>query len=280
MQLDTSLRTDSIGQILIRNNKLTDQQAIEIINRQKDLNKRFGDIAIELGYVTAQDIENVLLSQFDLSYTNSDVDLINQSFYTLQDPYSEKSESIRVLREEINQYRQKKSLSLFFASSEFDGNTEVLLANVAISFAQSGIRTLLVDMNLRNSSLHQLFNIDNKYGTADILAERTNLECIHSLRFVRGLDFISCGTSVPNPSELLSKLSFDDFMVAMQSRYEIILINSPAINDFADAQIIADKSKNGIFVVTKNHTKEKEIDISMSKLTPTGVQIIGAVYVE
>ena len=122
------------------------------------------------------------------------------------------------------------------SSNPSDGKS-LTAANVAISFAMLGKKTLLIDADMRKPSQRRLWRINPTTGLCDFLAKIQDL----SIYDVEGnpLSIVCTGTIPPNPSELLSSESMKNFVEECSKLYEYIIIDTPPINTVADAQIVS-----------------------------------------
>ena len=127
-----------------------------------------------------------------------------------------------------------------------------LCANLAIAWAQAGRRTLLIDADLRGPRQHQVFGIDDGRGLSSLLAGRSGLEAIARVDDVPGLCVLPAGPLPPNPLELVDGPVFRDLMGELSSRFDQIVVDTPASAYGADALAIADRC-TATLVVARRH---------------------------
>lgn len=124
-------------------------------------------------------------------------------------------------------------------------------ANIAISYAMLGKKTLLIDADLRKPTQRRLWKLDVSSGLCDFIA------CIWKLELVKvkelPLWIIGAGTIPPNPSELLSSDRMKTFVAEIATRYDYVIIDTPPINTVADAQILS-AFVDGVLIVAKSGT--------------------------
>ena len=141
-----------------------------------------------------------------------------------------------------------KVISLLSAGAGEGKSTTTL--NIAITFAQLGGKVLLVDADLRRSSIHKKLKLDNKDGLSNVLVGFSELEtAVHSIN--DSLDVLTGGPLPPNPSELLGSKHFTEFVEKCREKYDYIFIDTPPINVVADALVIA-PSTDGIVLVIRD----------------------------
>jgi len=120
-----------------------------------------------------------------------------------------------------------------------DGKT-TLVSNLAIAMAQAGQNTLIIDADFRKPMQHNVFEINHDAcGLISVLAGAIKLqEAIQSTK-IKGLDILSRGPDVPNPSEILNSNSFAKVLKLLSNKYDRIIIDSPPVTPVTDAQILA-----------------------------------------
>lgn len=122
-------------------------------------------------------------------------------------------------------------------------------ANIAISYAMLGKKTLLIDADLRKPTQKRLWKLDMPTGICDFIADISKLE----LAKVKELPLwiVGAGTIPPNPSELLASDRMKTFVAEISKRYDYVIIDTPPINTVADAQIIS-AFVDGVLVVARS----------------------------
>ena len=127
-----------------------------------------------------------------------------------------------------------------------------IAANLAIVFAQQGERTLLIDGDLRAARQQALFKLERSVGLSGILAGRAGLEAAWPVPSLPGLSVLPAGAMPPNPQELLGRNAFGALLHAAALQFDVIIIDTPAGGDFADAEIIAARAGAALMVARKN----------------------------
>lgn len=270
----------SIGAILIDAGRLSANNAESVLRAQKTHGKRFGDAAIALGLLTEDDIRFALASQFDYPYLAADDDSLSPELVAAYTPFSPVVEQLRALRSQIilrgfNAESQRKSLAVVSP-----GNTEgrsFIAANLAIVFSQLGERTLLIDADLRTPRQHELFRIGNRSGLSGLLAGRSTAEIIVRVPSLVGLSVLPAGTVPPNPQELLGRPAFIDMLRALELDFDVIIIDTPAAGDYADAQTIAARAGSALMLARNNRSSLPELVRLAHSLRQSGTLLVGSV---
>lgn len=122
-------------------------------------------------------------------------------------------------------------------------------ANIAISYAMLGKKTLLIDADLRKPTQRRLWKLDVSAGLCDFIAGICRLELVKVKELP--LWIVGAGTIPPNPSELLSSDRMKSFVTDISKRYDYVIIDTPPINTVADAQILS-AFVDGVLIVAKS----------------------------
>lgn len=234
----------SIGAMLVDAGRLTPENAERILRAQKETGKRFGDVAIELGLLTPDDIRFALSGQYDYPYLSKGDTSLSREIFAAYAPFSKPVEQLRALRSQLilrwfDVEANRKMLAIVSPAAG-DGRS-FLAANLAVVFSQLGERTLLIDADLRKPRQHQLFKLQNESGLSSILANRAGLEAIVRVPSLLALSVLPAGPVPPNPQELLGRASFSELLTALGASFDVIIIDTPPGADSADAQIVADR---------------------------------------
>ncbi len=148
--------------------------------------------------------------------------------------------------------------------------------NLAISFAQMGKKTLLIDSDMRNPTLHRLFSIPVKDGLSEILAGLTDNITV-SKTDIENLSLLTGGKVPPNPAELLSSERMDKLLAFVKQHYDCVFIDTPPVNLVTDPTSFATKVTGYIVIVKSASTDIQEVKLAVSSLENIGANIVGFV---
>ena len=197
---------------------------------------------------------------------------------SIKKPKSPISECYRGIRTSIQFSNLDQDMKVINVTSAMQNEGKsTVIANLAVSFANLDKKVLLLEGDLRNPSVHRMFNISNINGLTDVLLNnKAFADCVHCTE-VKNLHILTCGPIPPNPSEILSSNKMKEFITSLKEYYDYIFIDAPPIGIVTDAGIISTYSDGCIFVVGS-----KQCDIEMAKyakerLEKVGANIIGAV---
>lgn len=197
---------------------------------------------------------------------------------SIKKPKSPISECYRGIRTSIQFSNLDQDMKVINVTSAMQNEGKsTVIANLAVNFANLDKKVLLLEGDLRNPSVHRMFNISNINGLTDVLLNnKAFADCVHCTE-VKNLHILTCGPIPPNPSEILSSNKMKEFITSLKEYYDYIFIDTPPIGIVTDAGIISTYSDGCIFVVGS-----KQCDIEMAKyakerLEKVGANIIGAV---
>ena len=203
---------------------------------------------------------------------------ILEKIISIRNPKSPISESYRGIRTSIEFSNLDKEMKIINVTSSMQNEGKsTVIANLAVSFANLEKKVLLLEGDLRNPSVHRMFNISNINGLTDILLNNKNFaECVHCTE-VKNLHILTCGAVPPNPSEILSSKKMKDFINELREYYDYIFIDTPPIGIVTDAGIVSTYSDGCVFVVGSKQCDIEMAKIAKKRLEDVGANIIGAV---
>ena|SRR5450830_1509524 len=273
----------SIGDILVATGRLSADDATRIVQRQQQDHSQFGDAALALQLLTKQDIDFALSQQFDYAYLTEQDTSLSPELVAAYKPFSLVGENLRAVRSQLtlrwfNGDPLHKVLAV--VSPEAGEGRSFIAANLAIVFAQQGERTLLIDGDLRATSGHgqqALFKLGKSAGLSGILADRAGLEAALSVPGLPGLAVLPAGAVPPNPQELLGRANFGQLLLTASSQFDVIIIDTPAGGNFADAELIASRAGAALMVARQNKTLVPNATQLARRLQNSGVALVGSV---
>lgn len=274
---------DSIGAILIRSGRLSVADADKVMRFSIERNLRFGDAAVQMGVLTAADIELALSRQYDYPYLLPGESAISDEVIAAYEPFTARVEVLRALRNQL-MWRWFETgdarRALAVTSAEPGDGRSFLAANLAVVFSQQHQRTLLIDADLRAPRQHQLFGLENRTGLSAVLAGRTGHEAIQRVPSLVDLSVLTGGALPPNPSELLGLPAFGRLLRELAADYDVILIDTPAGDVCSDAQLVAARAGAAVMVARQDHSHLKKLRSLVGLLTDARVHLVGTVLNE
>ena len=154
------------------------------------------------------------------------------------EPKSPPAEAFRALRTAIH-FSAKDKKQVLMVTSTFPGEGKTTTsANLAETIAQTGSRVLLIGCDLRRPTLHTIFNTPKTPGLTELLVGDATLEQITLQTGINSLDFISAGTTPPNPAELLGSERMAELIEELRSGYDTIILDAPPMLAVTDASLL------------------------------------------
>lgn len=267
-----------IGAILMDEGKLTPSDAEQVLARQRELGWRFGEAAIELNLITDSDLRQALARQYEFPYMVSGPDGVGKELVAAWNPFHPAVEELRALRTQLlmrwyNPEAGRRTLAVVSACAR-EGRSFVA-ANLAVVFAQLGQRTLLIDADFRAPRQQGIFNIPDRFGLSSALCGRAELSAALPVSGLTGLSVLPAGPVPPNPLELLSRASFAALLAKAQCEYDTILIDTPPLMEYADAQCVAFRAGDVLLVTREHHSRMAQAERAARAVSDASARIVG-----
>jgi len=273
----------TIGAVLIESGRLRLEDVEEILWLQlkKGLGLRFGEAGKELGLLSQADIDFALALQFDYRYLRRGESRVSEEVIAAYDPFSPQVEALRALRSELmlrwfDNDPARRTLAILSAGRN-EGRSYIA-ANLAVVFSQLGQRTLLIDADLRNPRQHKLFDLDERAGLSTVLSGRAGLEAVQRIPSLTHLSVLPAGVLPPNPQELVTRPAFAQLLRLLEPHVDVIILDSPAAAESADAQTLAVRAGAALLVARKNVTRMARAKRVADSVLQAKGTIVGAVY--
>lgn len=186
-------------------------------------------------------------------------------------------EAYNAIRTNLLFSQQGEKCPIFVITSPTANNGKSINAiNMAISLAQMGKRTLLIDADMRNPTIHRMFSIPVKNGLSEILAGLTDNITV-SKTDVENLSVLTAGKIPPNPTDLLSSSRMDKLLDFVKAHYDCVFIDTPPVNLVTDSTSFSSKATGYILVIKSVTTDIQEVKVTVSTLQHINANIVGFV---
>jgi len=205
------------------------------------------------------------------------------SVAVVTNPSSIVAEAVRALRTRIMaQHVQIGRRALALCGATPESGCSFIAANLAVALAQIGVRTALIDADLRKPSLSDLLRIGNEGpGLSDFLAdEDVYIQDIVQEPLLPGLSFVSAGSVAPRPQELLAGARFASFASHMLREHQITIFDTTPANGCTDAQRVATVAGYSLVVARKNNSYVEDLATLAKLLRADGSKVVGSVLVD
>lgn len=198
------------------------------------------------------------------------------SLITLTDPRSPVSEAYRTLRTNLSFSGLDEPIrTLVVTSPAPDEGKSTTIANLAVTMAQGGRKTILVDCDLRRPTLHTLFDLKPEPGLTNLLLEENGQPALQAT-MVDGLQFLSSGPLPPNPADLLGSHKIDQIIAMLLDRAEVVLFDAPPVIAVTDATVLGAKVDGVLLVINAGKTRREHAERAKEMLEKANVRIVGA----
>lgn len=160
------------------------------------------------------------------------------------------------------------------SASPGEGKTTTCL-NLAIAFAQTDTKVLVIDADLRKPRLYRHLSIERENGLSDLLCGLIETKDAIKHCEKHNLDCITSGQIPPNPAELLSSKEFELILEELGASYDYIFIDTPPVTVVTDAAAMAKATNGVILIVRQNNTIHETIERALSNLKMTNAKFLG-----
>ena len=187
-------------------------------------------------------------------------------------------ESFRTIRMAItNQYDASGTAMLTVSSPGAGDGKSLVCSNLALSFAEAGYRTVLVDGDTRRGQLHAMFGANRRPGLLDLLGGDAPFEAVLRPTTHERLTLIPCGTRRHRGPELLHSQAMSQFIAELRRRYDVVVVDSPPLGAGVDPFVLAAATQNMLVVLRTGATDRKMAESKLKLLDRLPVRMLGAV---
>jgi len=204
----------------------------------------------------------------------------NVKLLALKDQKSGFSESFKSLRTNIQFISMDKELKIIVVTSTGAGEGKTTVAsNLAISFSQAEKRVLLIDCNMREPYIHEVFGIENEDGLTNILTGEKDLEEVlfKGMEEMQSLSIVTSGPVPSNPAEMLGSNQMKCFLENIRNQFDIVIIDSPSSNIVTDSVILSAIADGTIMVTEFRKTDKDAAKKGIELLEKVHANLIGVV---
>jgi capsular exopolysaccharide synthesis family protein len=199
--------------------------------------------------------------------------------YVVSDPRSPSAEAIRLLRANLEFAAAGKKIKTLTVSSSGPGEGKsTTSANLAVVMAQAGLRTVLLDADLRKPSLHKIFGTTNDSGLTRLLTHPELRWQDAAIRVaVPNLSLIPSGPLPPNPSDLLSIDAFPALLARIAAEADIIVVDTPPVLAVSDPLVVGRHTDAILLVAKSGQTRRDALRHSAEALQQGNMRLLGIV---
>lgn len=203
---------------------------------------------------------------------------ITTNLVTHFEPKSPISEAYRTFRTNLQFARLDAPLkTILVTSSGPSEGKSTTVANLAITMAQMGTKTILIDSDLRRPVLHSIFNLQRTPGLTNYLAGNVPWKEIVQETPIENLSLLTCGVLPPNPSELLGSKKMKNLLEELKEKYDMILFDSPPVIAVTDAAVLSTLLDGVVLVSSSGSTSREALQRAITLLENVKGRLIGGV---
>ena len=185
----------------------------------------------------------------------------------LEFPKSNISESFRALRTNLDFYVRGEQKKVIMVTSSMEGEGKSFISlNIAMSYAQLGRRTILLDFDLRKTRVYFNEPVETKEGLSTYLINRTELKDIIIKSPHENLDYILSGPLPPNPSELMSADKIEKLIAQLKVVYDCIVLDTTPLAQVTDAYLLINQAEVKVMVARYNYSLKKVFSLVLKDL--------------
>lgn len=205
--------------------------------------------------------------------------MANTKLITLSDPRSSAAEAFRALRTNLMFTSVERPISTMLVTAAAHGDDKSLvLANLAVTFAQSGNKTILVDSDLRRPVQHDIWGVGNERGLTTMIFEDGAMATPPLVETeVPNLSVLPSGALPPVPADVLSSQRMTEVIGVLKARAHYILFDAPPVLAATDAALLGAKLDGVLLVVRVGATRRDQAARARQALERVHVRVLGAV---
>lgn len=271
-----------IGEIMGQANNLSPDQIERILSHQKEYGGRFGEVAVSLGMASSDDVLWALSQQFHYPYSQDSTESLHPDLVMARQPFSDQAEAFRTMRSHLimKMYSDPAAprQALAILSPDSGDGKSFFAANLAVAFSQLSGRTLLIDADMRAPRQHEIFDLqDNGLGLSSILSGRATSRAIHAAPQLPNLYVLPVGVLPPNPLELVERPAFGLMLRTLLTKFDRIIVDTPAASRGADGAVIASKCGAAALLARQDRSRLTAMQNIVNTVSMGRTRIVGAI---
>lgn len=219
--------------------------------------------------------------RLDLNRRKHYANLRKMNLVAYTHPDSRIAEEYRSIRTNLHFITRNRKSRIFLVTSPSMGEGKTTAAaNLAVSMAQQKENVLLIDGNLRNPTIHNIFKISNSSGLTDVISGSTTFEeSVHQTKIGR-LDVLTSGSIHPNPAELIGSQLMRDLFSKTFLSYDTVLIDSAPTLGVTDTALLASLCDGVVLVMTQGKTKLDKVAEAKKIFEFSKTEVLGVILNE
>ncbi|ROS78281.1 capsular exopolysaccharide synthesis family protein [Curtobacterium sp. PhB130] len=230
--------------------------------------------AVDTRVRTAEDLDVDVPVVGDVAF---DPDVERRPLIVRDDGSSARSEAFRSLRTNIQFLRSGGAPTIAVTSARQAEGKTTTVANLGIAMSTGGLRTVIVDADLRRPAMAQTMGLEGAAGLTDVLVARAELEDVLQPWGDDGLHVLPAGTVPPNPSELIGSEAMERVIAELARRFDVVLVDTPPVLAVTDAALMSTLVSTTLIVVAANQGRRSDARAVVEALARVGEHADGIV---
>ena len=177
----------------------------------------------------------------------------------------------------MHSYDQGSVVALAISSPSPGDGKSLIASNLALSFAEAGYRTVLVDGDIRRGDLHRTFGVERRPGLLDHLSGEADPTAVLRPTTHVNLMVVPCGTRRRQGPELLGSARMQDFINVLRGRFEVIIIDTPPLGAGIDPFVLGTATGNLALVLRAGETDRQLAEAKLQVLDRLPIRLLGAI---
>lgn len=236
--------------------------------------------------INVRRLERALRQQAGKGLREEDAWKVQRKLITHFSPKSPISEAYRSLRTTLLMHLEQsgarstageRAPAIIVTSSTTQEGKSLTSANLAVTLAQTGRRTLIIDADMRRPTAHKNFGLERNVGLSGVLAGNQTAVATISDTDIENLQVLSAGPIPPNPAELLASAAMGDLLAWARREYDFVIVDTPPVVPVTDPTILSRLVDAVVLVVRSNSSHHREVGEALSKLQQADCKVLGAV---
>lgn len=194
------------------------------------------------------------------------------------DPRNPRAESFRTLRTNVQFVDLDDDVrSITITSALPSEGKSTTAANLAIAMAESGVRVVIVDADLRRPRLGDVLGVEGAVGLTDVLIGHAELDDVVQPWGAGGLHVLPAGRIPPNPAELLGSARMRALVQVLAADHDYVIIDAPPLLPVTDAALLARLTDGALVISASGHASRGQLRVALDALASVGGRTLGLV---
>jgi capsular exopolysaccharide synthesis family protein len=199
------------------------------------------------------------------------------SLVVVSDSRSSAAEAYRTLRTNLIFSQTGRALRTIVVTSPSPAEGKSTTAsNLAVAYAQQGVRVLLMDCDLRRPRMHEIFGLPREPGITQVVVGRRQLADVVRATHIENLWLATTGTLPPNPAEMLGSEVMRRVLAEAASQFDMVVLDTPPVLVASDAAILGSMADGVVLVLRAGRTERIAAQQALKQITTVGGRVLGA----